>query len=52
MTFFSLAAAGAFIAVTKAANPGINIKPILLMFGGIAIGCFIMTMLAGRKTDD
>jgi hypothetical protein len=54
MTFASLAAVGAFIVVIKAMNPGANIKPILLMFGGAALGCLVMTVISGkiRKNDD
>jgi hypothetical protein len=49
MTFLSLAMAAAFIAVSKAANPGMNIRPMLLTLGGVALGCFIMMFVAGRK---
>jgi len=52
MTFFSLAAAGGFLAVTKAANPGMNIRPLVMLLCGVALGCFIMTVLSGRKSDE
>jgi hypothetical protein len=52
MTFFSLAAVMAFIAASKAANPQMNIKPLLMMFGGVALGCFILAFCAGRKKND
>ncbi|MDR1138016.1 MAG: small integral membrane protein 8 [Synergistaceae bacterium] len=52
MTFLSLAIAGAFIAVSKTVNPEMNIKPVLMMFGGVALGCFILTFVVGRKRDD
>jgi hypothetical protein len=49
MTFLGLAAAGAFIAVSKAVNPGMNVKPQLMMLGGVALGCFIMIFVVGGK---
>ena len=52
MTFFSLAMAGAFIAVSKAVNPGMNVKPVIMMFGGVTLGCFVMMFIAGRKRND
>jgi hypothetical protein len=52
MTFFSFALAGAFIAVFKAKNPGMNIKPILTMFGAVALGCAAMTFASRRRKDD
>ncbi|MDR2779673.1 MAG: hypothetical protein LBB28_00945 [Synergistaceae bacterium] len=52
LTFLSLAMAGAFIAVSKAANPRMNVTPMLLMLGGVALGCFIMIFVAGRKRND
>jgi hypothetical protein len=52
MTFFSLAMAGAFIAVSKAVNPGMNVKPLLMMLGGVTLGCFVMMFIAGRKRND
>jgi hypothetical protein len=52
MTFFSLALAGLFIAVFKSKNPGMNIKPILTMFGAVALGCAAMTLVSRRKKDD
>ncbi|MDR1510508.1 MAG: hypothetical protein LBS53_12815 [Synergistaceae bacterium] len=50
-TFLSLAAAGAFIALSKTANPGMNVKPMLMMFGGVALGCFILSFVAGRNKE-
>jgi hypothetical protein len=52
MTFFSLALTGAFIAVLRAKNPGMNIKPIVTMFGAVALGCAAMTLISRRKKDD
>jgi hypothetical protein len=52
MTFFSLAMAGAFIAVSKAVNPGMNVKPMLVTLGGVTLGCFVMMFIAGRKKND
>ena len=52
MTFFSLALAGAFIAVFKSKNPGMNIEPVLTMFGAVALGCAVMTVVSRRKKDD
>ena len=52
MTFFSLAMAGAFIAVSKAVNPGMNVKPVLMMLGWVTLGCFAMMFVAGRKRND
>jgi hypothetical protein len=52
MTFFSLALTGAFIAVSRAKNPGMNIRPIVTMFGAVALGCAIMTVVSRRRKDD
>jgi len=53
MTFVSLGIAAAFIAVIKAKNPGLDIKPTMLMFGGVAFGCVIMALMAAKaKKDD
>jgi hypothetical protein len=52
MTFMSLAAAAAFMAVMKARNPGLDLKPALLMFAGVALGCFIMAAIGGRAKKD
>ncbi|MDR1132604.1 MAG: hypothetical protein LBL05_00485 [Synergistaceae bacterium] len=52
MTFLSLALAGAFIAVSKSRNPGMNLKPILTMFGAVALGCVVMALVSRRKKDD
>ena len=52
MTFFSLVLAGAFIAVFRAKNPGMDIKPILTMFGAVALGCAAMTLVSRRRKDD
>ena len=52
MTFFSLALVGAFIAVSKSRNPGMDIKPILTMFGAVALGCAVMTVVSRRRKDD
>jgi branched-subunit amino acid ABC-type transport system permease component len=52
MTFFSLALAGALIAVFRAKNPGMNVRPILTMFGAVALGCAMMTVISRRKKDD
>jgi hypothetical protein len=49
MTFFGLALSAAFIAVSKARNPGMNIKPALTMFGAVALGCAVMTIISGKK---
>ena len=54
MTLASLAAAGAFIAAMKAQRPEMNIKPLVLMLCGVALGCFIMNILSGlsKKNDE
>jgi hypothetical protein len=52
MTFFSLALAGMFIAVFRAKNPGMNITPILIMFGAVVLGCAVMTLVSRRRKDD
>jgi branched-subunit amino acid ABC-type transport system permease component len=52
MTFFSLALAGVFIAVFKSKNPGMNVRPILTMFGAVVLGCAVMTLISRRKKDD
>jgi hypothetical protein len=48
MTFMSFTAAAAFMAVMKARNPGLDLKPVMLMFAGVAWGCFIMAVVGGR----
>jgi branched-subunit amino acid ABC-type transport system permease component len=52
MTFFSLALAGVFIAVFKSKNPEMNVRPILTMFGAVALGCAIMTLISQRKKNN
>lgn len=52
MTLISLAAAGAFIAVTKAKNPGMDLKPILMMFGSVVAACVVMHFASNRKRRD
>jgi hypothetical protein len=52
MTFLSIAAAGAFAALSKAADPALNIRPALMVLGGVALGCLIMTAVSGRKKDE
>ena len=52
MTVISLAAAGAFLAVTKAKNPGMDVKPLVMMFGGVALACVVMNFVSGRKKRD
>jgi hypothetical protein len=52
MTFISLGMIGAFIAVSKAFNPSMNVKPIVTMFGCVALGCFILIFVSGRKKND
>jgi hypothetical protein len=48
----SLALVAAFMAVSKAYNPALNIKPIIVMFGAVAVGCFVMTVISGRNRND
>ncbi|MDR0764995.1 MAG: hypothetical protein LBE65_05320 [Synergistaceae bacterium] len=52
MTFFSLVLSGVFIAVFKSKNPEMNIKPTLIMFGAVALGCAVMIFVSRRKKDD
>ena len=52
MTVISLAAAGAFIAVTKAKNPGMDIKPMMMMFGSVVFACVVMNFISVRKRRD
>ena len=52
MTAISLAAVGAFIAVTKAKNPGMDLKPMLMMFGGVTAACVLMHFVSNRKRRD
>ena len=54
MTLASLVAAGAFIAAMKVQRPEMDIKPLVLMLGGVALGCFIMNIISGRtkKNDE
>ena len=52
MTVISLAAVGAFIAVVKAKNPGMDVKPLLMMFGGVTLGCAVMNLVSSRKRRD
>jgi hypothetical protein len=52
MTLASLAAAGAFIAIMKAKRPEMDIKPLVLMLGGVALGCFIMNIFSGRSKNN
>ena len=49
MTVISLVAAGAFIVLTKANNPEMDIKPMMVMFGGVAFGCVVMNFISRRK---
>ncbi|MDR1966883.1 MAG: hypothetical protein LBQ36_09245 [Synergistaceae bacterium] len=49
LTFISLAMSAAFVAVTKAFNPGMDVKPALMVFGGMAAGCVILALAARRK---
>ncbi|MDR1580190.1 MAG: hypothetical protein LBS35_07520 [Synergistaceae bacterium] len=52
MTFFSLALAGLLIAVFKSKNPEMNIRPILTMFGAVALGCAVMIIVSRREKGD
>ena len=52
MTVISLAMAGAFIVVTKAKNPEMDIKPMMMMFVGVALACVVMHFVSGRKKRD
>jgi hypothetical protein len=52
MTFFSLALTGVFIAVFKAKNPEMSIKPIVTMFGAVALGCAAMTLVSRKRKND
>ena len=52
MTMISLAAAGAFLAVTKAKNPGMDVKPLVMMLGGVVLACVVMNFLSSRKKRD
>ena len=52
MTVISLAMAGAFIVVTKARNPEMDITPIAIMFACVALACVAMNVISGRKKRD
>ena len=52
MTMISLAMAGAFIVVTKARNPEMDVKPMVMMFGGVVLACVLMNYISGRKRRD
>ena len=52
MTVISLAAAGVFIALTKANNPEMDIKPMVIMLGSVAVACTVMNFISGRKKRD
>ena len=49
MTMIGLVAAGAFVALTKANNPEMDIKPMMMMVGGVALGCVVMNFISSRK---
>ena len=52
LTLISLAMAGAFIVVTKAKNPEMDIRPMVMMFVGVALACVVMNFISGRKKRD
>ena len=52
MTVISLAMAGAVIVVTKAKNPELDVKPMVMMLVGVALACVVMNFVSGRKKRD
>ena len=52
MTMISLAAAGVFLAVTKAQNPEMDIRPMLIMYGSVAVACVVMNLVSNRRRRD
>ena len=52
MTVISLAMAGAFIMVTKAKNPEMDIRPMVMMLVGVTLACVVMNFVSGRKRRD
>jgi hypothetical protein len=52
VTFMSLAAAAAFLAVIKAKNPGAELKPMIVMFSGVIAACVIMNVISARAGKD
>ena len=52
MTVISLAMAGAFIVVTKARNPEMDVKPMVMMFAGVVLACVVLNFVSSRKRRD
>ena len=52
MTMIGLAMAGVLIAAIRGRNPEMDIKPMLMMFGGVTLACVVMNLISFRKRRD
>ena len=52
MTMISLVMVGAIIALIRSRNPEMDMKPMLMMFGGVVFVCLVMNFISNRKKRD